>query len=532
MGMGSAPAPGAVGRALAAHPGRVKPNHRSVRPGAPGFGAGARRTAAGAAALPRNSTASFRVSRSDACDCRLPRPAQTGRGLGRGVLILRTIGLLSSFGGGEGVESARARALRFTRPFICSLLITLSVSLHAQDAVTTLAGQALVSGAANGTGTNALFSDPAALVVDASGNFFVADSRNHAIRKITTTGVVTTFAGQLGVAGTANGTGAAAQFNSPSGLAFDQSGNLYVSDTGNSTIRKITPARVVSTIAGVAGSSGFLDGATGGAQFNSPLGIAVAPNGTVYVADSGNHCIRAIVAGNVSTFAGSPQNWGSADGAGTNALFNGPVGLAFDRRTNLFVADANNDTLRKITPNRMVTTFAGAAGMDGSTDGDVTVARFRSPAELAFDQKGNLLVADSFNQTVRKIATNGIVSTVSGTAGMAGTNDGVNGAGRFFNPYGLAVGADGTLFLTDTYNELVRAVLVPFALSLQLSGATRAATLSWDAVIGKTYQVQFKNDLAAAWTNLGASVTATSLSLSATDNTSSQPRVYRVRVMP
>ena len=431
------------------------------------------------------------------------------------------------------MESALVRRLRFTRLLICSLLVVLTiVPLHAQDAVRTLAGKALVSGAVNGTGTNALFSDPAAIVIDASGNFFVADSRNHAIRKITSSGVVTTFAGQLGVAGTANGTGTAAQFDSPSGLAFDKSGNLYVSDTGNGTIRKITPARAVSTFAGVAGTSGFLNGATGGAQFNSPLGIAVAPNGTVYVADSGNHCIRAIAAGSVSTFAGSPQNWGSANGTGTNAMFNGPVGLAFDSRTNLFVGDANNDTIRKITPNRTVTTFAGAAGVDGSTDGVAAAARFRSPAELVFDKKGNLFVADSFNQTVRKISTNGIVSTVSGTAGISGTNSGVNGAGRFFNPYGLAVGADGTLFLTDTYNELVRAVLVPFTLSLQLSGATHAVTISWDAVIGKTYQIQFKSELAAAWTNLGASVTAVNLSLSAMDNAAGQQRVYRVLITP
>lgn len=430
------------------------------------------------------------------------------------------------------MESARVHRFHFTRLFTFALLILLTAALHAQDSVKTLAGRVLTSGAVNGTGTNALFSDPAAMVVDASGNFFVADCRNHAIRKITTNGVVTTFAGQLGVAGTANGTGTAAQFDSPSGLAFDKSGNLYVSDTGNHTIRKITMSRAVSTIAGVAGTSGFLNGATGSAQFNSPLGIAVAPNGTIYVADSGNHCIRAIAAGSVTTFAGSPGNWGSTDGTGTNSMFNGPVGLAFDSRTNLFVADANNDTIRKITPSRMVATFAGAACLDGSMDGDVTVARFRSPAELVFDKRGNLFVADSFNQTVRKISTNGIVSTVSGTAGLAGTNDGVNGAGKFFNPYGLAVGADGTLFLTDTYNELVRTVLVPFTLSLQMSDATHAVTISWDAVIGKTYQVQFKNDLAAAWTNLGAAVTATNSRLKTTDDAVSQQRVYRVLVTP
>jgi hypothetical protein len=412
------------------------------------------------------------------------------------------------------------------------ILFTLASALHAQDAVTTLAGQALVSGATNGTGTNAVFSDPAAIVADTNGNFFVADSQNDAIRKITTNGVVTTLAGQLGVAGSANGTGTGAQFNSPSGLAFDKNGNLFVSDTGNSAIREITSAGVVSTFAGIAGQSGFADGATGSAQFSSPLGIAVTPNGTIYVADGGNHCIRAIFGGNVSTFAGSPGIWGSADGTGTNAQFNGPVGLAFDRSTNLFVSDANNDTIREITPDGTVTTCAGAAGVDGSMDGTLTCARFRSPAELVFDKKGNLFVADSLNQTIRKISTNGIVSTVSGAAGIFGANDGVNGAGRFYNPYGLAIGADGGLMITDTYNELVRAVLVPFKLSPQISGAAGTVTISWDAVIGKNYQVQFKNDLTAPWTNLGASMTATNLSLSATDDFIGTQCNYRVLVLP
>ncbi len=408
------------------------------------------------------------------------------------------------------------------------ILLALAGALRAQDAVTTLAGQPQVSGAANGSGTNALFGDPAAIVVDAGGNYFIADSRNHAIRKVTTNGVVTTFAGQLGVSGIASATGTNALFNTPSGLAFDGGGNLFVSDTGNNAIRNITSAGAVTTFAGVAGDGGFLDGAIGSALFSSPLGLAVSTNGTVFVADSGNHCIRKIAGGAVSTFAGSPQVWGSADGTGTNAQFNAPCGLALDANGNLFVSDANNDTIREITTNGLVTTFAGAAGQDGTANGDLLTARFRSPASLAFDPKGNLFVADSFNQTVREISTNGIVSTVCGAAGISGAADGTNGGARFFNPYGLVVAADGSLVVADAYNELVRVVLVPFKLSVQISGAARVTTLSWNAVLGKNYQVQFQANLSAAWTILGVDVTATNLNMSVTDTAPSGQRYFRV----
>jgi streptogramin lyase len=408
-------------------------------------------------------------------------------------------------------------------------LLSLAATLRAQDAVTTLAGQAQVSGASNGSGTNALFSDPAAIVMDAGGNYFIADSRNHAIRKVTTNGVVTTFAGKLGVSGSANATGTNATFNTPCGLAFDSSGNLFVSDTGNNVIRKIAPAGAVTTFAGATGSAGFLDGASGSALFNSPLGITIATNGAVFVADGGNHCIRKISGGNVTTFAGSPQVWGNADGSGTNAQFNGPCGLKFDALGNLSVSDANNNTIRKISTNGIVTTFAGVAGKDGSTDGDLLTARFRSPAELAFDKKGNLFVADSFNQTIRKISTNGIVSTVCGAAGISGTASGTNGVGKLFNPYGLAVAANGTLVVADSYNELVRAVIVPFKVTMQLSGGNHSTTLAWDAVIGKKYQVQFKTEVSAAtWTNLGSPLTAIDFSLSATDTSATGMKVYRV----
>ena len=138
-------------------------------------------------------------------------------------------------------------------------------------------------------------------------------------------------------------------------------------------------------------------------------------------------------------------------------------------------------------------------------------------------------MADSFNQTIRKISTNGIVSTVCGAVGISGADSGTNGIGRFFNPYGLVVASDGSLVVVDTYNELVRAVIVPFKLLLQITGAAHSTTLSWDTVIGKKYQVQFKSDLtAAAWMNLASPLTATGFTLGATDNSANGMKVYRV----
>ncbi|HEU0040156.1 MAG TPA: NHL repeat-containing protein, partial [Verrucomicrobiae bacterium] len=360
--------------------------------------------------------------------------------------------------------------------------------VRAQDGVATLAGQALVSGSTNGYSTNALFNDPAALVTDPAGNLFVADSQNHAIRKISANGLVTMLAGQLGVPGSGDETGAQARFDSPCGVTLDRNGNLFVSDTGNHTIRKITPAGVVTTIAGRAGQSGFADGPSSSALFNSPLGIAVAPNGTIYVADSGNHVIRAISAGGtVTTLAGSAENWGSENGSGTNARFNGPVGLALDDQESLFVADSNNHTIRRITPDGAVSTWAGVPGVDGCVDGDAPSAKFCKPAELAIDRKNNLFVADSFNHVIRRITRDGKVSTITGVAGSSGAADGVDRQARFFNPYGLAFSPDGSLFVADAYNELIRVVLVPFSVVIQTANGDRAVTLTWDSIIGRKY---------------------------------------------
>lgn len=417
-----------------------------------------------------------------------------------------------------------------------SALLTLALPLCGQDSVTTLAGQALTAGSTNGPATSALFSTPAAIVADSGGNLYVADSQNHTIRKIGTDGLVSTFAGQAGTTGNSDGAGTQAKFDTPSGIAIDIAGNLFVSDTGNHTIRVITTAGVVTTLAGMAGQSGFTNGIGINARFNSPLGMAVATNGTIYVADCGNHVIRAISpGGGVTTLAGSPETWGSVDGAGGSARFNGPVGLALDNQGNLFVSDSNNHVIRRIAPDGMVATWAGAPVVDGCVDGDRLTARFSKPAELAFDKQGNLFVADSFNHVIRKISSEGKVSSVTGVAGSHGSADGINGQARLFNPYGLAICPDGSLVVTDAYNELIRVVLVPFEVGVHFSGGSPGATLSWNSVVGKDYQVQYRSAFGfASWVDLGGPVMATNLSTSLIDNIGNPEgqRFYRAIVVP
>lgn len=252
-------------------------------------------------------------------------------------------------------------------------------------------------GFVNGTGAAAQFGTVAGVAIDGFNNTYVSDANYHCIRKITSSGVVTTFAG--GTLGTANGTGTAAQFNAPYGLAIDASGNLYVSDTYNHRIRKITPAGVVTTLAG--STQGYADGTGTAAQFNFPFGIAVDASGNVYV---GENCrVRKITpAGVVTTFAGGTQ--GYLDGNGTAARFNNGINaIAIDNSGNLFVADTYNYRIRKITPAANVTTFAGT-GVLGSTDGDASVATFSEITGIAYDKIYNrIYVADHRNNRIRKI---------------------------------------------------------------------------------------------------------------------------------
>ena len=326
-------------------------------------------------------------------------------------------------------------------------------------AVSTLAGQAGAYGSTDGPGATARFALPRDVATDNSGDVYVADASNSTIRKITPAGVVSTLAGSPGVRGSADGIGSAARFNNPQGICVDRaSGVLYVADTGSRKIRRINAAGDVSTFAG-SGDGGYADGPPGAAQFSYPTGVAVDAGGNAYVADYYNNLIRKVAAsGTVSTLAGSFANGGTADGAGGAARFNYPEDLAVNPAGEVFVADSGSSTIRKITPAGVVTTFAGSPLQQGSVDGTGTAARFFGPRGIAADRSGNLYVADTYNQIIRKISPAGVVSTIAGAVGSFGSTDGTGSTARFYYPEGIEVDGDGNIYIGDTRNHTIRKI--------------------------------------------------------------------------
>ncbi|HWK84745.1 MAG TPA: hypothetical protein VNS61_13510, partial [Caldimonas sp.] len=346
-----------------------------------------------------------------------------------------------------------------TNPSLTTPATVLADSGKRFRAVFTNASGSVTTSAAILTVTTAPFNGPTGVVVDAAGNVYVADNGNETIRKITPTGVVSTFAGLTGSPGSTDGTGSSARFNSPFGIAVDAAGNVYVADRGNHTIRKITPAGDVSTLAGLAGSAGSTDGAGSAARFSNPSAVAVDAAGTVYVADTGNQTIREITAvGVVSTLAGLANNQGSSDGTGNAARFNHPFGVAVDAAGNVYIGDTFNQTIRKITAAGVVSTLAGLANSQGIADGSGNVARFHQPGGVAVDTAGNVYVADAGNSTIRAITPAGVVSTLAGSAGNAGNIDGTGAAARFNAPIDVTVDAAGNVYVADSSNQSIRLI--------------------------------------------------------------------------
>lgn len=268
--------------------------------------------------------------------------------------------------------------------------------------------------------------------------------------------VVTTLAGQPQNAGWANGSGTHAIFAYPSGVAVDGTGNIYVADFVNDTIRKVTPLGVVTNPYGQPGVSGTTDGTGTNALFNQPNSVAIDGSGTIYVADSSNSAIRKIISGAVALLAGRPTKTGTSDGSGTSARFNNPQGVCVDGSGNVYVADSGNNTIRKINSSGVVSTLAGNPGVPGWANGTGTTALFNSPTGVATDSSGNIYVADFYNYCVRKVTPAGVVTTPYGQPGVIGQVDGV-GTGALFNaPIGVAVDGSNNVYIADSQLPLTQ----------------------------------------------------------------------------
>jgi hypothetical protein len=412
-------------------------------------------------------------------------------------------------------------------PAARGLLLCLSLVLSAAAAsaqvlqVTTLAGSPGEPGSNDGTGSAAHFADPQGITVDSAGNIYLADAGNSLIRKVTPAGVVTTIAGTAGARGSANGTGPAANFQDPLGIAVVSGGNLYVADSGNNEIRMITPAGVVSTFAGVTGVSGSADGPGSSATFNGPWNLAADSAGNLYVADTKNHTIRKITpAGVVSTIAGIPGSPGAADGPGSSAQFNQPEGVAVDSAGNVYVADTLNELIRKITPAGVVSTIAGGAYVYGSSDGTGSAASFDNPGALAVDGSGNIYVADSGNDEIRLITPAGVVTTVAGTRNGYGAVNGTGANAYFAAPQGIALDAAGDVYVTDSQYETLRKGVAsgaptigtpPLTQSVGV-GSTATFTVAASSATELTYQWSFNGKAIAGATS--ATYTTHSVELS------------------
>jgi len=312
-----------------------------------------------------------------------------------------------------------------------------------------------------GLAINARLNSPSGVAIDASGNMFIADTINNRIRKVAS-GNITTIAGNGFAAYAGDGlAGTSASLNGPSGVAVDGSGNVYVADQLNNVIRKITSAGIISTIAGtgVAGYNGDGIAATT-AQLNLPAAVAVDSSGNVFIADFGNNRVREVASsGSISTVAGTGVAGKSGDsGPGTSAQLSGPAALALDSSNNLFIADEGNNVIRKLSSGTITTIAGNGTPGDAGDNGPATSATISNPVGVAVNSSGVVYISDAVNQRVRKVSGTTIsIVAGNGTAGYVGDGSAATKA-ELNGPHGLAVDKSGSLYIADSRNQVIRKV--------------------------------------------------------------------------
>jgi sugar lactone lactonase YvrE len=398
--------------------------------------------------------------------------ADTGNGTIRRITVDGAPVVAGSASSAYGSADGNGAAARFFEP--AGLAFDSTGHLFVADAgnatirkisplldVSTLAGR-VSPGTTEGAATSARFGRPSGVARDGDGNVYVADTLNHTIRKITPAGVVSTFAGLAGELGQTNGNGSNARFVFPAGVAADPMGNVYVAEPSPSTIRKITPSGDVSTLATL-----YFSNIPGGTPVAArPEGLAVDSSGTIYVAGTGIHTIIKITpSGAASTFAGRVGSGGTTDGTGPNARFRSPFGVAVDASGNVYVADTGNQRLRKITPAAVVSTLPGV----------VTRAR-----GVAVDSAGNLFFPEWNDAIIRKLTPTGQLTTLAGLAIEWQSADGVGSAARFSFPSGIAIDAEGKLYVADTNNNTIRVGELPLVLTSAVSRKTHGSAGTFD----------------------------------------------------
>jgi sugar lactone lactonase YvrE len=349
------------------------------------------------------------------------------------------------------------------RILLAGASLAIAVTCNAQT-ITTYAGSGTAGYAGDGgLATVANLNQPWGITVDGGGNLYIADVTNSRIRKVNPAGTITTVGGNGSATYSGDGGPATAAGISVKGVAVDGSGNIYFTDIMANRIRKISSSGIVSTIAGN-GTIGYSGdgGLAATAQLHFPTSIAVDASGNVYFTDDANHCVRKIsTSGILSTIAGSGTSGFSGDGgSATLAKLSSPSGVAVDGSGNIYIADYSNYRVRKVTPAGIITTCAGNGGSGDLGDGGLaTTAEMNYVYGIAVDGSGNLYIADADHNVIRKVNTSGIITTVAGSAMGGYSGDGGPAtAAKLYEPWGVTIGASGKMFIADGYNNRIRMV--------------------------------------------------------------------------